>query len=597
MAGQGRKPAAKAPAPANTERDPLDPSEAPASPQPFHSQNPHPGRSQPSFCGAEDPSVQSTAATNVLSSSTTEGPAPAAQAAENKSRAPNLHKDVEGRSGVRGKRGEAIEASDQSNPGGAQRSAPAVSWQIEAARGKRPAPAQDGAARSQSTVGNPQAQPMQHASRGKDIGNMQTGPRALSASFKACREDPSAALTAPNRHLDAKSAPLQRPQPLIAMPLPPLPDFTASHASSAPSPRQDALRMEALYVAMDLSAAFADRAPNGMDALNELEIQQMSGAHESTRTDVSVAASRHGAPQMEAMPEGHVALAGPQAQDSALPFSSDRAASIAAVHALPRQSSRWHSGTHRPSEACSVHFTAHEPAYLSRSDGHTDDVSRADGWVLKKQEPSEALYASKCPGNQNGADRIGAQEDCSTAEGSSPNETCTDRHMQMPESEAAAFDMATSMGSAKAVALSPQPKSSADAAIEHAIYGRAHSRAAKTSLHASGAPAAVDELIGMPAVRSSLHEAVKEASSVHGSSTGHAPAPVPIAVPVGEPSVVLVPAARSAVDTQQDEHNSQDAQARAHVNMSGGAQRPPQGQGQAGDGAADESPAKQVLTV
>ena len=139
-----------------------------------------------------------------------------------------------------------------------------MSWQIEAVRSRKPAPAHVVLAKSQGDAGACSASPMQLSTGDNGTSPSRKGhevlPDAKSDSTTLVKSGPS-----PASHLKVQSAmrPSQRPK---ARPLPPLPDFMSLEAFRSPSYSQDMPRMEALYAATDGVSAFPDKPITQTDA-------------------------------------------------------------------------------------------------------------------------------------------------------------------------------------------------------------------------------------------------------------------------------------------------------------------------------------------
>ena len=145
-------------------------------------------------------------------------------------------------------------ASENGNHHSARQKPPAVSWQIEAVKSRKPAPAQLTPAKSQGGAGARSTLLKQLSTHGNGISPSHEGREAL-AYAKLDSSTPVKTGPVPAGHLHVQSAlqPAQRPK---ARTLPPLPDFMSLETFRSPSYSQDMPRMEALYAATDRASAF-----------------------------------------------------------------------------------------------------------------------------------------------------------------------------------------------------------------------------------------------------------------------------------------------------------------------------------------------------
>ena len=151
------------------------------------------------------------------------------------------------------------DASEHWRPQGARASPPAVSWQIEVDRSRRPAGAQAAQAGAQ---GIPRASLLTQKPPNSSLKSdrpIDESPGRHTDS-KSDSSPPASTSLAPGCHGTLQSAlpPAQRPKP---RPLPPLPDFMSLDTTRSPSYSQDMPRMEALYAATALASAVMDKPP------------------------------------------------------------------------------------------------------------------------------------------------------------------------------------------------------------------------------------------------------------------------------------------------------------------------------------------------
>lgn len=154
----------------------------------------------------------------------------------------------------------AKDKMEQRRNKGPQRTPPAVSWQIDVDRSKKPSQGQSEQTQVHSipdTRHAPHDQPISH----DETGSSSNKTHVESPGVKQDTSAPHSTSRVPSSHADVQSVSVQRQRPKPRL-LPPLPDFTSMHGSKAASVSQVTPRMEALYASTDLASVFTDRVSN-----------------------------------------------------------------------------------------------------------------------------------------------------------------------------------------------------------------------------------------------------------------------------------------------------------------------------------------------